>query len=311
MLNIKELYKQHCLEHSIEFQDKELTVKPYNDSTLFCPAGIQQFNQLIKTEFKGTFANIQPCIRLNDLVEIGDGSHLLYFNMIGLFSFRELTLQQAIDFWMSFIVNKLGLTLSKITVHPDKKEWRELYSKYQEYYLVKLDEECFWTDGVSEGYCTEFYVEYLGKDLEIGNIVNPNGDSIDVGFGFERNQMVANSITYTKEETLINTITELLKAGYTPTNKQQGYVTRKLIRLWYKEFGISLKNNRRAINDYYVNSLKNQITSIETYIAIILKEIEVYERAKENYLLNKDKAKFKDKTAEWWFDTFGINPNDL
>jgi alanyl-tRNA synthetase len=122
MKNIKELYKQHCLEYNIEFQDQELTVKPYNDSTLFCPAGIQQFNHLINTGFKGTFANIQPCIRLNDLEEIGDGSHLLYFNMIGLFSFRELTLQQAIDFWMSFISNKLELKLSKITIHPDKPE---------------------------------------------------------------------------------------------------------------------------------------------------------------------------------------------
>ena len=64
---------------------------------------MQQFKSKFKdTNFKGTLSNIQSCLRLNDLDEIGDGSHLLYFNMIGLFSFRELTVTQTIDIWMEF-----------------------------------------------------------------------------------------------------------------------------------------------------------------------------------------------------------------
>lgn len=290
MKNIKTLYIQHCIDNGVEYQHENLSVKSYNDSTLFCPAGIQQFNHLIKTDYKGTHSNIQPCIRLNDLNEIGDGSHLLYFNMIGLFSFRQLSLQNAIDFWINFIKNKLDLKLSKITIHPDKKDWINLYSNYNE--NIVFDEECFWSDGVSEGYCTEFYVNYNGEDVEIGNIVNPNGDCIDVGFGLERLDMVTNNIVNSKEEILNRTICELLQAGFNPSNKLQGYVTRKLIRIYHKLFNIS----NFECNIYY---------------DIILNEIKLYEKAKENYLKNKDKIKFRNKSKDWWFDTFGINIEDF
>lgn len=51
---------------------------------------MQQFKSLYSdANFSGTFANLQSCLRIGDLDEIGDGAHLLYFNMIGLFSFRH------------------------------------------------------------------------------------------------------------------------------------------------------------------------------------------------------------------------------
>jgi alanyl-tRNA synthetase len=78
------------------------SVKPYDDTTLFCPAGMQQFKDKFKNPDNTSIANSQSCIRLQDLDEIGDGSHLLYFNMLGLFSFGELTMQQTIHFWMKF-----------------------------------------------------------------------------------------------------------------------------------------------------------------------------------------------------------------
>ena len=34
--------------------------------------------------------------------------------------------------------------------------------------LVRIDNECLWSDGNIGGYCTEFYK----NDIEIGNIVN-------------------------------------------------------------------------------------------------------------------------------------------
>ena len=42
-----------------------------------------------------TFSNIQKCLRLNDLDEVGDGTHFLIFEMIGLFSFRSWSLQKS------------------------------------------------------------------------------------------------------------------------------------------------------------------------------------------------------------------------
>jgi alanyl-tRNA synthetase len=63
---------------------------------------MQQFKEKFKNPDNTTVANSQSCIRLQDLEEIGDGSHLLYFNMLGLFSFGEMTMQQTIHFWMRF-----------------------------------------------------------------------------------------------------------------------------------------------------------------------------------------------------------------
>ena len=100
IMNIIQLYKQYCLDKNIPFQLDD-NVKPYDETTLFCPAGMQQFKNLYKDiNHNGTIANVQSCIRMNDFFEIGDDTHLLYFNMIGLFSFRELSLQDAIDFWL-------------------------------------------------------------------------------------------------------------------------------------------------------------------------------------------------------------------
>jgi hypothetical protein len=43
----------------------------------------------------------------------------------------------------------------------------------------------------------------------------------------------------------------------------------------------------------------------------VQKEVEIYEKAKETYLRNKDKAKFKDKSSDWWQDSFGVRPEDF
>ena len=46
-------------------------VKSYDDTTLFCPAGMQQFKSKFKDlSYKGTISNIQSCLRLNDREDI-------------------------------------------------------------------------------------------------------------------------------------------------------------------------------------------------------------------------------------------------
>ena len=102
-MNIIEEYKQFCEERNIFFSI-ENKVNPYNDTTLFCPAGMQKFKcQFNDNNYKNTVSNVQACIRMNDFEEIGDLSHLLYFNMIGLFSFREMTIEDTIIFWVTFL----------------------------------------------------------------------------------------------------------------------------------------------------------------------------------------------------------------
>lgn len=251
-MNIIALFEQYCATKGIEY-NLEDKVSPYNDSTLFCPAGMQKHIQKFKdTSYKGTEANIQPCIRMNDFHEIGDMTHLLYFNMVGLFSFREYTVGDAIDFWMEFLVKYLNLRIDYVTIHPDRKEWASLYGKWLDKQQIRYTNECVWGDGDIGGYCTEFFI----NDIEIGNIVNPLGDCIDCGFGLERIDLIVNNRTINKKVTLINTAKMIISSGYYPSNTKQGYVLRKILREIYKNgwsfdheyFNSEVKNSRKIID---------------------------------------------------------------
>ncbi len=235
---------------------------------------MQQFKSLFKDgSHKGTISNIQSCLRLNDIEEIGDGSHLLYFDMIGLFSFRELTVQGAICFWMEFL-HRINCTPDYITIHPDKPEWEDFYSGYN--VEIRYDEGCIWSDGEIGGYCTEFY-----KDgIEIGNVVNPLGTCIDVGFGLDRIVMVLTKEMRTKEDTLRQTVLKIIDSGFTPTQNKQGSLLRKLLRICY---------------------LGNIVIEHQFY----LDEISRQQKISQKY--NRLKERHKDKSKEFWWSTYGID----
>ena len=235
---------------------------------------MQKFKSKFKDlEYKGTISNVQSCLRLNDIEEIGDGSHLLYFNMIGFFSFREWTVPQTIKYWVGFL-NKIGIKPDYITIHPDKPEWSEYYKDFG--FEIRYDDGCIWSDGEIGGYCTEFY-----KDgIEIGNIVNPLGTCIDVGFGLERLEMVLTGGRKSKEETLRETVIKIIESGFTPTYNKQGSILRKLLRICYLE--------KIEINHpFYEEEIKRQDKIISRF--------------------NRLKDRHKDKSKEWWWNTHGID----
>jgi hypothetical protein len=240
---------------------------------------MQRYKSLFKDpSYKGTITNIQSCLRLNDLEEIGDGQHSLSFDMLGLFSFNEMSVLQSIDFWMEFL-HTLGLKPDYVTIHPDRIDWQNYYSKYD--VDIRLDNECVWSDGSKDSelsYCTEFYI----NNIEIGNIVNPFGTSIDCGFGLSRIEMILNNIQTSKEETLRETIFKIINSGYLPTYNKQGSILRKLLRICYLE-GIVIEHK------FYEDEILRQ-----------QKIIDKYHRMKE-------KPKFQYKDKEWWFNTLGLD----
>jgi alanyl-tRNA synthetase len=240
---------------------------------------MQQFKSLYSdVSYSGTFANVQSCLRVGDLDAIGDGTHLLYFDMMGLFSFRQLSVKDAIDFWLSFL-SMVGAQPDYVTIHPDKLfQWAPFYG---DRVPIRPDPECTWSDGDISGYSTEFYK----NEVELGNIVNPLGTCIDVGFGLERLDMVVSGTPPpTRQDTLSAAIERIIASGYRPGNKQQGYVLRKLLRqLWVS--GGSL--DHRFFHD----------------------EVERQKRLRERY--KQLKPQYPDKPTEWWFDTHGIEIADM
>lgn len=279
MIDIISTYRNLCAEHGVQFVIAD-SPRSYDASTLFCPAGMQQFKDKFSDEsLTGqTVANIQPCIRLTDMDCAGDGTHALLFHMIGLFSFRDWPLEKAIWFFHEF-VNRCGIGLTRVTVHPDYQHWSAYHPKEIH---VDLDEGCRWSDGVIGGYCTEFY----SGDLEIGNVVNPLGTCIDVGFGLERMQKALDpSLTETKAETLAKAALAIIASGVRPSNKQHGYVLRKILR--------SLGRAGGSIDHVFFReeSEKRQRT-VNKYYRLL--------------------PAHGDKPRVWWWDTHGIDiDNDL
>lgn len=254
------------------------SVKSPDDTTLFTTSGMQQFKSLYSNqEYINTFTNIQQCLRINDLDEIGDGTHFLKFEMIGLFSFRQWTLKQAIDFMYSF-VNKLGIKPDYVTIHPDKYEdWKNLYSEYG--VEVRKDSECVWSDGSIGGYCTEFYK----NDVEIGNIVNTMDTCIDVGFGLERLLEVTGSLKpKDKLQILEETALLLIDDGVVLGHNKKEYILKKLVTE-------SIFNGSQINNDFFDRIRFNQ------------------EKAYDVYMRKRNHKRFKDKDDIFWMDTYGFN----
>lgn len=240
---------------------------------------MQQFKARFRDpDHRGTQANIQACLRLSDLDEIGDGSHLLNFDMLGLFSFRELSLADAIGFWFDFL-SEVGVAPDVVTIHPDRlKDWRGLYAGRP--VEIRADEGCLWSDGDIGGYCTEFY----RRGMEIGNIVNTNGDCIDVGFGLDRLLFCLGEPPVSDVEALKRAVTKIIASGYRPGPKQQGYVLRKLLR--------TLVRRGEAIDH-----------------PVFREELARQDRLSAKY--RRLRPKHADKPAEWWLDTHGIDPRDF
>ena len=270
-INVLKEYERFCENNSIPFE-VETSIKPYNDSTLFCPSGMQQYANLFEKKWiRGTCANVQPCLRVNDLDKIGDGTHLLYFNMLGLFSFRELTMKNAFDLILSFLEDYLILKIDKITLHPDRVyEWTPYINAR---YKVETDKDCLWTDGKTEGYCIEFYVD----GIEVANIVNTCGDCIDMGAGLERLEKLCGVVK--DIEPIQEAIKKIIEADYTPSPTKQGYILRKLL-------GLAIKK-KLPINNKFIEEEKSRIEKMQNF-----------------YKENKDK--FGKKSKEWWKETHGV-----
>lgn len=288
-MDIGKVYEELCKDHGIMFK-MDINVKSYDDTTFFCPAGMQQFKKEFADEnIINTIANIQSCIRLNDFDEIGDGTHCICFDMIGLFSFRQWSLQQAIDFWMDYMT-RLNLKVDYVTIHPDKiDDWSILYKNYD--VEIKSDSECVWSDGTSpSAYCTEFYID----DIEIGNIVNPRDDCIDAGFGFERidamiNKMHQNNMK-DKNTLLMKGIEKIVDSGIRPSNTKHGYVLRKL-------YTTLIRNN-------------GEIEKSDTDVYHCFKdELDRYNKIKKKYDRMKNTPKFANKPREFWIETHGVDPD--
>lgn len=289
---------------------KSASLIPENDpSVLFTTAGMHPLIPYLlgQKHPNGTrLTDVQKCVRTGDIEEVGDDSHLTFFEMLGNWSLGDYFNHESIKWSYEFLTSPeyLGLDVNRISVtvfagdddakrdEDSAKVWQECgIPKERIFYLPKKhnwwiagttgpcgpDTEIFWDTGKPA--CSEHCDPSCdcGKYLEIWNNVfmqfNRQADgtylplaqkNVDTGMGLERTVCVLNGMksvydidlfqgALAKIEELsgkkygvdgkttkamriiadhVRTATFLLgdPVGVTPSNVDQGYVLRRLIR---------------------------------------------------------------------------------
>ena len=246
-----------------------------DSSVLFTTAGMQQFKPYYlgkESPYGKNVASVQKCVRTSDIEKVGDESHLTFFEMLGNFSFGGYWKKEAIEYAHEFITKEMGLKIDYVSVFageknvPEDKESAEIWKSIDSNLEIRKSgrKDNFWGPTGEEGPCgptTEVYV----NSLEIWNIVfnefyqdkakkltKLESQGVDTGMGLERLVMVSQNVPTifdtdlfpshpkTREERIIadhaRAIREMLEERLKPSNKDQGYILRRLIRrtLLYK-----------------------------------------------------------------------------
>lgn len=178
---------------------------PNDGSVLFTTAGMQQFKPYYLNPESAdkdfgirNIATSQKCIRTGDIDEVGDNTHLTFFEMLGNFSFGGYGRKEAIEYAHEFITKEMGLEISYVTIYKgegivpkdeeSKKIWENIDPNLK---IVEDGSDVFWGPTGESGPCgptTEIYCKNsLGNDIEIWNIVfneyfcDGSRDSLDKG----------------------------------------------------------------------------------------------------------------------------------
>lgn len=286
-MNSKELRKKFLdffkkKKHAIVSSSSLL---PDDPSVLLTTAGMQQFKRYFTGELDAekkfnskNVVSIQKCFRTSDIDEVGDNTHLTFFEMLGNFSFGGYWKEQAIKLAYEFLVNELKLEISHVSVFSpdkiDKNDWRkevpedklslEIWRKIGVKDIRKEGIDNFWGPTGTQGPCgptTEIYInnvevwnivfnEYYYADRELKKL---GMQGIDTGMGFERLATIVQQKSSIYETDLFQLILDnlpqeiniyqkriiadhlrasvfLLSDGILPSNKDQGYILRKLLR---------------------------------------------------------------------------------
>src|ERR1700739_2386144 len=93
---------------------------PFNDPTvLLTTAGMQQFAPYflgLEQSPYPRYVSVQKCFRTSDIDEVGDRSHLTFFEMLGNFSVGEYFKSQVIPWALEFSTKHLGLAEDRLWI---------------------------------------------------------------------------------------------------------------------------------------------------------------------------------------------------
>ena len=217
---IREKFKRffESKEHGEHKWRESSSLLPTDSSVLFTTAGMQQFKPYYTGQKNAlddfgslNTVSIQKCLRTSDIDEVGDESHLTFFEMMGNFSFGGYFKKEAIEWAYEFIIKEMDLKIDYVSIFGGEGEvpadeeseriWRSIDPNIEIRKAGRADN--FWGPTGNEGPCgptTEIYVNgieiwnlvfnqyYQHKDKHLEPLKTPG---IDTGMGLERLAMVS------------------------------------------------------------------------------------------------------------------------
>ena len=226
---IRRRFKDHFVQHGhLEVSSASL-VAPGDPTLLFTSAGMVPFKPYFlgqATPPRTRLTSVQKCFRTTDIDEVGDASHLTFFEMLGNFSFGDYFKAEAQALAWELVTDGMGIPADRLvtTIFRDDEDafgaWRKLNVPESKIYRYGEAEGNYWSAGVDGpcGPCSEIYYDFgpevdggkdseprdeTGRYLEIWNLVfmqfvqNSDGSktplpsrNIDTGAGLERWAMV-------------------------------------------------------------------------------------------------------------------------
>jgi len=159
---------------------------PHNDPTvLLTTAGMQQFITYFTGQDRPPVpraTSAQKCFRTQDIEEVGDPSHLTFFEMLGNFSFGDYFKKEAIEWAWEFVTEELGIPKERIWITifegdedaPEDLEAKEHWMRVgvPEHKIFGLPKSENWWgppgDSGPCGPCSEIYYDY-GEEYAKGD----------------------------------------------------------------------------------------------------------------------------------------------
>jgi len=377
--------KNHAIIHSA-------SLIPENDPTvLFTTAGMHPLVPYLVGEAHPQgkrLADVQKCIRTTDIDEVGDGTHLTFFEMLGNWSLGDYGKEEAIKMsfefltsskWLNIPLEKLAFTVfnGEDGIPKDDEAfntWKSLgVPENRIIFLGKKDN--WWGPAGEIGPCgpdTEMFY-YVGDDKPSQNS-NPETDplnwveiwndvfmvynktkeglykdleqkNIDTGMGLERTAAILQGKKTVYEIELFTPLisqlerlcnykyedkkkefriivdharaaTFIIAEGIEPSNLDQGYVVRRLIRRAYrygKKLGIE-GNFLAKIAEIVINQMKSEYPELGEKHQFILKNIsgeedaffKTLERGLREFSKMSSSGKLTGSNAFVLFTTYGF-----
>lgn len=335
---------------------------PEDSSVLFTTAGMQQFKKYYSGE-KYPFKNpdyigtvsVQKCFRTSDIDEVGDESHLTFFQMLGNFSFGGYFKDQAIKLAYEFITKELGLKIDYVSVFagdqvvPADIESGQIWKSIDDSIEIRKFgiEDNFWGPTGDEGPCgptseiyvngvevwnlvfNQYYLKTKTDAEEKSELVKLSVPGVDTGMGLERLAMMVQNknnifetdlfvqimleldeISDERKKRIISdharSIVFLISDGIKPSNKEAGYVLRRLIRrTMIYAYGINIKKILSKIVELYGDFYKE--LNEDLVLEVFEKENEQFSNTLMRGMKEMEKMQNVDsKSAFKLYETYGL-----